>query len=340
VITGGNAPGSIQRQFGDIRDRWQLLLTMAENTDGIAVGSNDMAADLRRVVDDVSAYYLLSYYSTNTAMDGKYRRIEVRMRVPGVTVRARRGYTAPVEVPESARRAAAPSTPREVEEALATLARLRPSTELYSYAAAMAREIAVAVELPADRASTGRWAAGGDVHVTVTDASGNEVGRATGRIEPPLRGSLLRVPLPVGGTGPWAVATRVEGAAGSVADRIEVPAATGHAIVGPPLLFRGRPPMTAPLSPAADPVFRRTERLHVDWPLVAAVDRRESHVLGRNGAPLAIPLTVAEREVSGQAMLSIDLNLAPLTEGDYLIELTADRGGVTERRLAAFRVVR
>jgi VWFA-related protein len=340
VITGGNTPGSIQRQFDDIRDRWQLLLTLAGSTDGIAVGSNDMAADLRRVVDDVSAYYLLSYYSTNSTMDGKYRRIEVKMKAPGVAVKARRGYLAPVAGPGSAGRAVEPATPRDVEEALAALTRLRPATELYSYAVAMPREIAVGVELPAGAALTDRWASGGDAQVTVTDASGDEVGRASGRIAPPRRGILLRVALPAGGRGSWAVATRVDGAAGSIADRIEVPAATEAAIVGQPLLFRARPPMAAPVSPAANPVFRRTERLHVEWPIFAAADRREARVLGRNGAPLAIPLAVAERDVNGQAMLSIDLNLAPLTEGDYLIELTVGRAGVTERRLAALRVVR
>jgi hypothetical protein len=32
--------------------------------------------------------------------------------------------------------------------------------------------------------------------------------------------------------------------------------------------------------------------------------------------------------------------LAPLAEGDYLIELTAGAAGQTERRLLAFRIIR
>jgi hypothetical protein len=63
-------------------------------------------------------------------------------------------------------------------------------------------------------------------------------------------------------------------------------------------------------------------------------------VLGRNGAPLAIPVAVTDRQVNGQAMLSIDLNLAPLTEADYLIELEVARGQEVARRLIAFRVLR
>jgi hypothetical protein len=38
--------------------------------------------------------------------------------------------------------------------------------------------------------------------------------------------------------------------------------------------------------------------------------------------------------------VAVDLSLAPLAEGDYLIELTAGAGGETERRLVAFRMVR
>jgi hypothetical protein len=38
--------------------------------------------------------------------------------------------------------------------------------------------------------------------------------------------------------------------------------------------------------------------------------------------------------------VAVDLNLAPLAEGDYLIELAAGAGGQVERRLLAFRVIR
>jgi hypothetical protein len=41
------------------------MQTLAENTDGIAIlNTNDIAAGLQRIVNDVSAYYLLRYYST------------------------------------------------------------------------------------------------------------------------------------------------------------------------------------------------------------------------------------------------------------------------------------
>src|SRR5207344_741351 len=44
--------------------------------------------------DDLTSYYLLGYYSTNTKLDGKYRTIKVRSKRPGVEIRSRRGYSA------------------------------------------------------------------------------------------------------------------------------------------------------------------------------------------------------------------------------------------------------
>jgi hypothetical protein len=74
--------------------RLTSLRTLAENTDGLAiVDSNDLAKGLRRVVDDLSSYYLLGYYS-NGPLDGKFHSINVRVKRTGVQVRARRGYLA------------------------------------------------------------------------------------------------------------------------------------------------------------------------------------------------------------------------------------------------------
>ena len=89
-----NAPLPLDADRARIRARTEMLQTLAENTDGIAVvNTNDLSGAMKRIVDDLSNYYLLGYYSTGK-LDGKFHSITVRVKRPGVRVRARRGYLA------------------------------------------------------------------------------------------------------------------------------------------------------------------------------------------------------------------------------------------------------
>ena len=56
------------------------------------MNSNDIDKGLRRVVDDLTSYYLLGYYSATAKPDGRFHAINVKVKRPGVNVRARRGY--------------------------------------------------------------------------------------------------------------------------------------------------------------------------------------------------------------------------------------------------------
>ena len=84
---------------------------------------------------------------------------------------------------------------------------------------------------------------------------------------------------------------------------------------------------------------RRTERVHIEWPMVSSLDRREARLLDRIGAPLPVPVNLTERASNGRQVVAADLNLAPLSAGDYVIELTVGSGPATETRLLAIRVV-
>ena len=78
-----------------LRERIEVMRTLAGNTDGIAVvNSNDLDVGMRRISDDLTSYYLLGYYSTNAKQDGGFRALKVKVKQPGVEVRARRGYRA------------------------------------------------------------------------------------------------------------------------------------------------------------------------------------------------------------------------------------------------------
>src|SRR6476660_5201348 len=81
-----------------ISQRRDNLRALAENTDGLAVvETNDLDKGMKRIVDDLTSYYLLGYNSTNGKLDGRFRKITVRVKRPGVDVRARRGYRAATE---------------------------------------------------------------------------------------------------------------------------------------------------------------------------------------------------------------------------------------------------
>jgi VWFA-related protein len=80
----------------------ETLVTLASDTGGRAfLDSNDFSQVFKGVQQDTSTYYLLGFRSTNPARDGKYRRITVKVNVPGVKVDYRRGYYAPADYQHS-----------------------------------------------------------------------------------------------------------------------------------------------------------------------------------------------------------------------------------------------
>jgi VWFA-related protein len=67
--------------------------SLAGETTGRAA-SVDIEAGLQRALADASAYYLLTYQAERP-QDGKFHAVEVRVKRPGAEVRARKGYFAP-----------------------------------------------------------------------------------------------------------------------------------------------------------------------------------------------------------------------------------------------------
>jgi VWFA-related protein len=89
--------GLTLQSFNDsLRLAQDSLRSLSEETGGFAaVNRNDYNDAFSRVVKDNSAYYVLGYYPKNDRRDGRFRKIEVKVRRPGLEVRSRRGYTAP-----------------------------------------------------------------------------------------------------------------------------------------------------------------------------------------------------------------------------------------------------
>lgn len=74
------------------------LGALAEETGGRAFaprGPDDLSAIGGQIVSDLAGQYLLRYVPSDPPRDGGWRRVDVRVDVPGATVRAKRGYFGP-----------------------------------------------------------------------------------------------------------------------------------------------------------------------------------------------------------------------------------------------------
>jgi VWFA-related protein len=73
--------GSQQQKMRDsFNDSQETLSTLAADTGGkLYVDDNDLAMGMEKARDDLGSYYILGYYSNNIKMDGKYRRVQVKL---------------------------------------------------------------------------------------------------------------------------------------------------------------------------------------------------------------------------------------------------------------------
>jgi len=76
-LYSGGGQNTIRSNFNN---QQETLATLALDTGGKALlDSNDLTEGIRQVQEDFSSYYVLSYESSNKAMDGRYRRIQVKL---------------------------------------------------------------------------------------------------------------------------------------------------------------------------------------------------------------------------------------------------------------------
>ena len=98
-IGGFPADGSISTTglMDEMRLEHDSLRVVAEETGGFAVlNQNDFRTGFSRILEDNSSYYVLGYYPTNDKRDGRMRNVDVKVLTPGLKVRFRRGYVAPL----------------------------------------------------------------------------------------------------------------------------------------------------------------------------------------------------------------------------------------------------
>ena len=96
IDLGFQAEGGMQQVQEETRRSQSFLRTISTETGGFAViNQNDLNAAFTRIIQENSSYYLLGYYPTNDKRDGRFHKVDVRVKRPGLQVKARAGYTAP-----------------------------------------------------------------------------------------------------------------------------------------------------------------------------------------------------------------------------------------------------
>jgi len=95
--TSGFSGATVLSQVNNRETSRDTLSTLAQDTGGrMFADANDMSAAFQQVQADTTGYYLLSYYSSNTKRDGRYRGVTVKLvNVPGGHIKHREGYYAP-----------------------------------------------------------------------------------------------------------------------------------------------------------------------------------------------------------------------------------------------------
>ena len=349
-----------------LRTRTGTLRDLASATDGIAIiNSNDLESGFRRVTDDLSSYYLLGYYS-NGKLDGKFHALRVRVKRPGVQVRARRGYLA-----LTAAEATTPTTslarppglsPPGSANAMAASALSTALSSLGSATRDARLHMAYAVSRRAgslpDQGSASRgddavvwavgelaagdeWRAGADVELTLATGEGQTIATSRERVAPGSRSfrSPLRSSEPLAG-GEYVVRVRATPLGGTDDAITEMSRVAFPTTGSSGMIISRRGPATGNREvPAADARFRRNEQLRVDVPGPSSA-AATARLLDRTGNALAVPVVPTVRtDADGTRWISAPLVLAPLAVGDYVIEVSAGEGGDTTKTLLAFRVI-
>ena len=105
---------------GEVQRAQLTLRSISQQTGGFAVvGGQDLSEQFAKIIEENSSYYLLGYYPTEDKRDGKFRRVEVRVKRPGLRIRHRAGYAAPKgKAPQRAASSSEKSAPPELRAAI------------------------------------------------------------------------------------------------------------------------------------------------------------------------------------------------------------------------------
>ena len=354
-------------------DRRALQMTqdtlkgIAEQTDGRAiVNRNTLSEGLSQIVRDSSFYYLLGYNSAEAQTDGKFHEIKVRVKRSNVSVRARRGYWALTAADVKTLTTPTPDLAKPVAAALASIS---TSVQAGKYVRTWVgtergdggKTRVTLVWEPLTMPPGDRREPAGRVAWFAATSAGNIVFRGT---SPQESGGGATAPGPSGtaagpaaqrvvfDAAPGALELRmtVQGAGGGTLDQetrtITVPDLTApQAALTTPRVFRARNAREYQVLVADDsavPIaareFSRTERLLVRFDAYAAGNepaQPTAVLLNRGGQKMAdVPVAAAQAGGTHQ----INLSLANIPAGEYLLEITVKSASGDAKELVPLRI--
>lgn len=112
--------GRLPDWYSWVRQAQHGLEMTAEASGGFAItNTNDFTTGLSRIIDDLDHYYLLGFYPVDPTGHG-YRRLDVKINRPGVTLRFRHGYVVGGPAPP----------PKNADPLVALSAEVLPRTDL------------------------------------------------------------------------------------------------------------------------------------------------------------------------------------------------------------------
>jgi VWFA-related protein len=344
-----------------------FLKTLSNNTAGFAVvDTNDPAPDIAQVYRENGSYYLLGYQPTDNRTQGRFRKVEVRVNRPSVTVRTRSGYVER-SADKPARTPASRFGPSPVATALVGVIPVS-DIALQVTAAPFARpgsrqvDVAVAVDA-AEVFPAGSTATVDEVDVLVNAYDMQARLRASDRVKVKLTfrpgmgasaryGVLARLTLDPGRYQlRLAARSSVLGKSGSVYADLEVPDFSKPALslsgvmldVTPPVMSapRGKLSAVLPTVPTAQREFAAGDQVGAflrvyqggKEPLEPIVVT--TRIVDGKGVDVFTAADTLGQDRFGPARAAnhrVMLPLASLAKGPYLVSITATRGTLTARR--------
>jgi VWFA-related protein len=94
-VQGSAYGGLLARQHNDLAAKHFLMEELAARTGGKAFyNRNDLHTAFQRSITDGSSYYMLGYYPSDKNWNGAFRKVEVKLNRPDISLRYRPGYYA------------------------------------------------------------------------------------------------------------------------------------------------------------------------------------------------------------------------------------------------------